>query len=461
MNLAAIIRILGNENPPRDVAGQREKVLRRLLTEEPFYPNVTKWYLLNRLFDRTYRRRLCETLDQHNAHYITFGFDYSTPADEKHLRTAGINLNLARNYAATAGLAVARYAVILDGDCGFNAEGWAPVAEAMSQDTHRYLSIPHRRVGTETQGEPMIAFRTDSDLRFNEKLPFGQGDKLDLLFRLGHDRTPFSGHLRIEGNLTKLVGEVLHYGTGDDQLEKSIDDRMNSRDNSMQQFAWRVRNWPRIELRVFGPHAEVWKQLEGFFDFSGPYSGFAFDAPDNAHFVEVGSWQGKSIIYLATQLRAMGKRAKIDAIDTWDGGQDTALHPAVAALGGPDALFAKFQVNVQQAGFEGQINPVRLDSVAAAARYEDNSLDVVYLDGGHGYEQVLADLNAWYPKVKVGGVIGGHDFVFEHPVSRAGVVRAVLEFFADKPLEVLPHARTWKSVKYGAEPPSERKRRWC
>ena len=92
MTLAAIIRILGNENPPRDVLGQREQVLRQLLTKEPAYPNVTKWYLLNRLFDRTYRRQLCETLDQHNGHYITFGFDYSTPANEKQLRVAGINL---------------------------------------------------------------------------------------------------------------------------------------------------------------------------------------------------------------------------------------------------------------------------------------------------------------------------------------------------------------------------------
>ena len=157
----------------------------------------------------------------------------------------------------------------------------------------------------------------------------------------------------------------------------------------------------------------------------------------------------------------MGKRAKIDAIDTWDGGQDVVLHPKIAEIGGPDALFASFQTNVQKAGFEGQINPVKSDSVAAADRYVDNSLDMVYLDGGHSYEQVLADLNAWYPKVKIGGVISGHDFVFDHPVSRAGVVRAVLEFFEDKPLEILPHARTWKSVKYGIEKPAQRRRRWC
>lgn len=461
MNLAAIVRILGNENPPRDIPGRREQVLRQLLTEEPDFLNVTKWYLLNRLFDRTYRRQLCETLDRHNAHYITFGFDYATPWQEQHIRQQGIQLNAARNYAVTAGLALAKYAVVLDGDCGFTTDGWAPVAEAMQQDTHPYLSIPHRRIGTTVQGEPMLAFRNDSELRFNESIPFGQADKLELLYRLGHDQTPLSGHLKIEGNLTRLAGEVLHYGTGDDSLETSLQDREQLRNDSMRLFSERVRDWPKLELRVSGPQSTVWTQLEGFFDFSGPYSGFAFDAPDNAHFVEVGSWQGKSVIYLATQLRAFGKRARIDAVDTWDGGDDTLLQSQIAALGGSDALFARFMSNVRQAGCENLINPVRSYSVTASRQYQDESLDVVYIDAGHSYEQVLADIYAWYPKVKPGGIIAGHDFAFEHPVSRAGVIRAVLEFFHDKPLEILPHARTWKSVKYGSESPLQRKRRWC
>jgi|GEM_PF-1665900 len=472
MNLATIIRILGNENPPRDIPGQREQVLKQLLTEEPDFLNVTKWYLLNRLFDRTYRRQLCETLDQHNAHYITFGFDYATPWQEQYVRQQGIQLNAARNYAITAGLALAKYSVVLDGDCGFTTAGWTPVAEAMQQDTHPYLSIPHRRVGTTVQGEPMLAFRNDSELRFNESIPFGQGDKLELLYRLGHDQTPLSGHLKVEGNLTRLVGEVLHYGTGDNSLETSLQEREQIRNDSIRLFSARVRDWPKWESHVSGPESTVWTQLEGFFDFSGPYHSFAFDAPDNAHFVEVGSWQGKSVIYLATQLRAFGKRARIDAVDSWDGGDDALLQSQIAALGGrstplcgggesSDVLFARFMSNVRRAGCENLINPVRAYSVTASSQYQDESLDVVYLDATHSYEQVLADICAWYPKVKPGGIIAGHDFAFEHPVSCTGVIPAVLEFFHDKPLEILPHARTWKSVKYGIESPLQRKRRWC
>jgi len=49
-------------------------------------------------------------------------------------------------------------------------------------------------------------------------------------------------------------------------------------------------------------------------------------------------------------------------------------------------------------------------SVEMAKLVPDNSLDLLYLDGAHYYAGVAADLNAWYPKVKSGGVVAGHDY---------------------------------------------------
>jgi len=51
-------------------------------------------------------------------------------------------------------------------------------------------------------------------------------------------------------------------------------------------------------------------------------------------------------------------------------------------------------------------------------------LDFVYIDGNHSYEWVKKDIENYYPKVKIGGVIGGHDYTF----SFKGVIRAVDEF---------------------------------
>lgn len=49
-------------------------------------------------------------------------------------------------------------------------------------------------------------------------------------------------------------------------------------------------------------------------------------------------------------------------------------------------------------------------SVDAAKDFEDGSLGAVYLDGNHRYEYVVADLLAWIPKIRKGGIISGHDY---------------------------------------------------
>jgi hypothetical protein len=59
-----------------------------------------------------------------------------------------------------------------------------------------------------------------------------------------------------------------------------------------------------------------------------------------------------------------------------------------------------------------------------AQHVPNNSLDLLYIDGDHSFEGVKKDLEAWYPKVKPGGVIAGHDFI--NPAY--GVSQAVGEF---------------------------------
>lgn len=57
--------------------------------------------------------------------------------------------------------------------------------------------------------------------------------------------------------------------------------------------------------------------------------------------------------------------------------------------------------------------------------FEKESLDFVYLDGLHSYEAVSADIAGWWPLLKSGGIMAGHDF---NPIEWSGVVRAVSEF---------------------------------
>lgn len=71
-------------------------------------------------------------------------------------------------------------------------------------------------------------------------------------------------------------------------------------------------------------------------------------------------------------------------------------------------------------GYADQVEFIVDYSVPGASRIPDN-LDFVYIDGNHDYEYAKADLETYWPKVRWGGVIGGHDY-------GDGVQKAVLEF---------------------------------
>lgn len=66
---------------------------------------------------------------------------------------------------------------------------------------------------------------------------------------------------------------------------------------------------------------------------------------------------------------------------------------------------------------------LRMTSDDAANHIPDNSLDFVFIDGLHTYEQVKLDCHNFYPKVKKGGLFAGHDYTIID-----GVHRAVNEF---------------------------------
>jgi len=49
-------------------------------------------------------------------------------------------------------------------------------------------------------------------------------------------------------------------------------------------------------------------------------------------------------------------------------------------------------------------------SIEAAEKIENESLDWVYIDAGHSKAEVSSDFEAWFPKVRKGGIISGHDY---------------------------------------------------
>ena len=62
-------------------------------------------------------------------------------------------------------------------------------------------------------------------------------------------------------------------------------------------------------------------------------------------------------------------------------------------------------------GFEDRAFMMRMDSSSASELFTDETLDFVYIDANHTYDYVKEDIKNWYPKVKSGGLIMGHDYI--------------------------------------------------
>lgn len=129
--------------------------------------------------------------------------------------------------------------------------------------------------------------------------------------------------------------------------------------------------------------------------------------------VEVGSFSGVSSELFALHCK------RLHCIDLWDPYWEISEKRIVE--------FAEWSFD-RMAAEHGNIEKIKGDSVEAADRFSDGSLDLVYIDAAHDYESVRRDLLAWIPKVKEGGWIAGHDYRHDPSIQ---VYEAVNELFAE------------------------------
>lgn len=160
-----------------------------------------------------------------------------------------------------------------------------------------------------------------------------------------------------------------------------------------------------------------WDKLPGenWFDYRDVYDLVLDVIPNGGRFVEVGSWKGRSISYFVVEMINRGKDLFVDCVDLWGGNPLDGGTDINGGMGGELDVYDQFLRNVAPVLYK--INVVRMDSAMAAGRYVDGSIDAVFLDANHGRDQVRGDIAAWFPKVKVGGILAGHDidwsWVFE------------------------------------------------
>jgi len=90
-----------------------------------------------------------------------------------------------------------------------------------------------------------------------------------------------------------------------------------------------------------------------------------------------------------------------------------------------------------------QLRLMRLDSVDAAKLFLNGYFDLVFIDADHSYNGVTADIKAWMPKIRKGGIISGHDYTDGLERKGCFVKQAVDDFFGKGNFTSWPDLWCW------------------
>lgn len=281
----ALVRVIGNDLPPRHAVGQTRTNLRFLLETEPDLPGCRKLWLVNRIADPDEEAAIVALLEAHGqawrripfriSDYARVPLDFSTFPGEQYIHQDGFqNLpdvkrerallqvhrhrnayamhnNGGRNAALAWGVEQAKWVLPFDGNCLMTKEDWTRFRSDVARlDTARYVIVPMLRLRSNDAAtaaaepaaaveEPQIAFRRDAGARFDEAFPYGRRPKVELLARLDvrgpWDRwscdhwDPAAGAVLPDSHLVGHAGMVRRLASGRGDLEEEGREALHGR----------------------------------------------------------------------------------------------------------------------------------------------------------------------------------------------------------------------------------------
>ncbi len=129
---------------------------------------------------------------------------------------------------------------------------------------------------------------------------------------------------------------------------------------------------------------------------------------ENLRGVELGLYQANSF---CTMLQVCTNVDELIGVDKWE--------PYVDQIGGGKMVRDQKQIEfirntainfIYWSGCADRATILEMDTIEAAAKYEDESMDFVFFDAHLTQQQLEDELTAWYPKIKQGGLVIGHDY---------------------------------------------------
>jgi hypothetical protein len=168
---------------------------------------------------------------------------------------------------------------------------------------------------------------------------------------------------------------------------------------------------------------------------------------------ELGAYNGHNAKSILKEL----KMKKLYLVDPWDDaeGYDAKGYTDTNPFGDMQKAEKKVrklkrqmdEMNSEKLFRAPEIEIIKATS-AEAAKLIPKGLDFVYVDGAHDYESVKKDIQLYWPKIKRGGLLCGHDFYNLNCSEHDGVIRAVTEFAVKNKFKLIISHPDWLIVNH-------------
>ncbi|MFF2488820.1 class I SAM-dependent methyltransferase [Microbacterium sp. NPDC058062] len=132
----------------------------------------------------------------------------------------------------------------------------------------------------------------------------------------------------------------------------------------------------------------------------GPFAAWMIDVLRPSVVVELGTHFGYSCFAFAEASKRLGLTTTINALDTWQGDDHAGFY-------GEDVL--DYVDGISRAEYADSVRLIRGRFDESRPLFADASVDLLHIDGRHGYDDALADFSEWRSTVREGGVVLFHD----------------------------------------------------
>lgn len=159
----------------------------------------------------------------------------------------------------------------------------------------------------------------------------------------------------------------------------------------------------------------------------------------NANYLELGVYKGD----YSSKILKYSNCKQLYLVDIWK-----QLQNYDSSLNVENSLQEKIYQSVKNKySANSRVKILRELSIDASLMFDDNFFDFIYIDANHSYDAVKSDMLQWYPKLKSGGVLAGHDYVEDgiYPNNIFGVKSAVNEFVELYNLQLHITTEDWPS----------------